>query len=540
MAIFSFRKDANAVSDEKRAGSPPSPREEDAVAEGYTSEEGVVDEAEDDLHRGMKPRQLNMMAIAGAIGTGLIIGTGTSLKFGPGALLFGYALMGFTVYIVMVALGEMGAWLPHKKSFSGYATRFVDPAMGFATGWNYFFKYVIVLPNNLTATGILLQLWLPDLNVSVWIAVFGVAIILLNLIHVSFFGEAEFWMSLVKALVIIIMIFMCLVIALGGGPNHVRTGFLFWREPGAFAEWSVKLSGVTTVVPGNTGRFLGVWACVVQATFAYLGTELVGVAFGETPNPRKNVPRAVNQTLLRIVFFYIAGVLVLGMAVPYDDPLLQLNAGGKTGISSPFVIAAKRAGIDKLDQAVNGMLLVFTISAANSDIYLASRTAWALAKDGQAPQMMHRTNKRGVPIPAVALSSLFCALGFMNATKGADTVFGYFVSLVTVFGALNWIAVLVSYLAMIKAMKVQNIPRSVMPYRNPLLPYGAYFALFITALVIVFSGYNAFIPRFQIDKFMTSYIGIVVYLVNILWWKLYKKTKRVLPQDVDLVTGRRE
>jgi len=138
-------------------------------------------------------------------------------------------------------------------------------------------------------------------------------------------------MSLVKALVIVIMIFMCLVIALGGGPNHVRTGFLFWREPGAFAEWSVKLNGVTTVVPGNTGRFLGVWACVVQATFAYLGTELVGVAFGETPNPRKNVPRAVNQTLLRIVFFYIAGVLVLGMAVPYNDPLLLLNAGGKTG-----------------------------------------------------------------------------------------------------------------------------------------------------------------------------------------------------------------
>lgn len=112
--------------------------------------------------------------------TGLIIGTGTSLKFGPGSLLIGYVLMGFVVYVVMVALGEMGAWLPHKKSFSGYATRFVDPAMGFATGWNYFFKYVIVLPNNLTATGTILSYWLPNLNVSVWIVVFGVAIILLN------------------------------------------------------------------------------------------------------------------------------------------------------------------------------------------------------------------------------------------------------------------------------------------------------------------------------------------------------------------------
>lgn len=195
--------------------------------------------------------------------------------------------------------------------------------------------------------------------------------------------------------------------------------------------------------------------------------------------------------------------------------------------------------MDKLADAVNGMLLVFTISAANSDIYLASRTVWALAKDRQAPEIMERTNKRGVPIPAVALSSIFIALGFMNATKDAATVFGYFVSLVTVFGALNWVAVLVSYISMIRAMKVQGIPREIMPYRNPLLPWGSYIALGVTILVIIFSGYSAFIPQFQIDKFMTSYIGIVVYLVNILVWKLLKKTKRVRPEEMDLLTGRR-
>ncbi|KAK3357964.1 amino acid permease/ SLC12A domain-containing protein [Lasiosphaeria hispida] len=537
MAFFPFSKDSK---DEKQADTPPYRGEVSPVGD-YTSDEGVVDEAEDDLHRGMKPRQLNMMAIAGAIGTGLIIGTGNALKFGPGSLLIGYILMGLTVYIVMVALGEMGAWLPHKKSFSGYATRFVDPAMGFATGWNYFFKYVIVLPNNLTATGILLQYWLPDLNVSVWITVFGVAIILLNLIHVSFFGEAEFWMSLVKALVIIMLILLCFILAMGGGPNHFRSGFYYWQNPGAFAQYAVTLGDTTTVIPGETGRFLGVWACIVQATFAYLGTELVGVAFGETPNPRKNVPRAVNQTLMRIVFFYIAGVLVLGMAVPYNSPeLIKATKSKLGGLASPFVVAAKEAGIAKLADAVNGLLLVFTISAANSDIYLASRTAWALAKDGQAPKLLLRTNKRGVPIPAVALSSVFIALGYMNASKSSGTVFGYFVSLVTVFGALNWVAVLVCYIAMLRGMKAQGIPRSVMPYRNPLLPYGAYFALGVTILVIVFSGYTAFIPHFQIDKFMTSYIGIVVYLFNILYWKLAKKTRRVRPEEMDLATGRRD
>jgi amino acid transporter len=208
-------------------------------------------------------------------------------------------------------------------------------------------------------------------------------------------------------------------------------------------------------------------------------------------------------------------------------------------VASPFVVAAQEAGVAKLADAVNGMLLIFTISAANSDIYLASRTAWALGKDGQAPNIMQRTNKRGVPVPAVALSSVFIALGFMNATKSAATVFGYFVSLVTVFGALNWVAVLISYLAMINAMKAQNVPRSVMPYRNILLPWGAYVALFFTILVIIFNGYAAFIPVFQVDKFLTSYIGIPVYVINVLAWKFIKKTKRVKPEEVDLVTGRR-
>ncbi|KAH8898347.1 hypothetical protein GQ53DRAFT_742417 [Thozetella sp. PMI_491] len=524
MAAFPWSKG----SDDEKA--PPSPQDVGVVP----ADEAVVDEAEDDLHRGMKPRQLNMMAIAGAIGTGLILGTGGALmNGGPAALLIAYAIMGFVVYVVMVALGEMGAWLPHKKSFSGYATRFVDPAMGFATGWNYFFKYVIVLPNNLTATGILIQFWRPDLNVSIWIVTFGICIVALNLIHVRFFGEAEFWMSLVKALVICVLILVCFVVALGGGPNGHRTGFWYWNDPGAFAQYAG--------IQGPTGRFLAVWASMVQATFAYLGTELVGVAFGETPNPRKNVPKAVRQTLLRICLFYIIGVLVLGMAVPWNSKTLAAAAASRaSGAASPYVVAAKEAGISGLPDAINALLMVFTVSAANSDIYLASRTLWALAKDRQAPQIFHRTNSRGVPVPAVALSSLFIVLGFMNATKDSSTVFGYFVSLVTIFGSLNWIAILVSHMAMMRAMKAQGISRDVMPYRNPLLPWATYPAFFVTALIIIFNGYAAFIPTFKVDKFITSYIGVPVYIINLLVWKVVKKTRRVRPEEADLVTGRRE
>lgn len=150
------------------------------------------------------------------------------------------------------------------------------------------------------------------------------------------------------------------------------------------------------------------------------------------------------------------------------------------------------------------------------------------------------TNKNGVPVPAVAFSSLFIALGFMNISQDASTVFGYFVSLVTVFGALNWISILVSYHFMLQGMKAQGIPRSVMPYRNPLLPWGAYVAFVITIIVIVFNGYSAFMPTFKVDKFITSYIGIPIYLINIAWWKVFKKTKKVPLEEMDLQTGRRD
>lgn len=252
------------------------------------------------------------------------------------------------------------------------------------------------------------------------------------------------------------------------------------------------------------------------------------------------------------------------MSVPYDNPRLISAGSAKTsGAASPFVIAAQLAGIPKLDSVINAFLLVFTVSAANSDIYLASRTIWALAKENQAPALVSapqitvraveprfnvpfltlgqflKTNKNGVPLSAVAVSSLFILLGFMNATEDASTVFGYFVSLVTVFGAMNWISILVSYHYMLQGMKAQGIPRSVMPYRNPLLPYGAYFALLITILVIFFNGFTSFMP-WKVDKFITSYIGIPIYVINIFWWKIFKKTKQVKPEEMDLQTGRRD
>ncbi|KAJ5333509.1 dicarboxylic amino acid permease [Penicillium brevicompactum] len=444
-----------------------------------------IDLPSNDLRRGFKARQVNMLAIAGALGTGLIIGTGTALsRGGPGSLLISYTLTGAVIYFVMTALGEMASLLPMSRGFDGYASRFVDPAFGFATGWNYFFKYAIVLANNLTASGLVMQYWRPDLNVAIWVTVFGVLVIMINVLHVGSFGEAEFFLSSIKIIALVIAMVTCLVVSLGGGPNHERVGFRYWSEPGAFAEY------LTT---GSTGKFLGFFACLVQSCFAYTGTEVVGVAFAETPNPRRNVPRAIRQTLWRISVFYILGVILLGMAVPYNSDLLIGATHESTSASaSPFVIAIKMGGIKVLPDIMNAAILVFVVSAANTDIYVGARTLHSLASAGHAPEIFKHTTSKGVPIYGIGATALFSLLAYMNATTSASTVFGYLVNLVTVFGTLNWVSLLVSYLCFCRGLRAQGESRKDLPYRGPLQPYGAWFALFTTTIIILFNGTYVF------------------------------------------------
>ncbi|KAH7350047.1 dicarboxylic amino acid permease [Plectosphaerella cucumerina] len=506
--------------------------DENDIQHTMSTRQGEVTD-QNELKREFKPRQVFMFSIACAIGTGLVIGSGTALsRGGPGSLLIAYLMVGAAVFFVMTGLGEMAAFLPMNKGFGGYASRMVDPAFGFATGWNYFFKYMIATPANLTAAGLIIRYWRPDLNVGIWVAVFGIVIITINFLHVAKLGETEFWLGLAKILIMATMIIACLVVALGGGPNHNRSGFSYWKDPGAFKEYLVE---------GSLGRFLGVWACICQACFAFTGTEVVGMTFGETPNPRKNIPRAVKQTFWRIAVFYILGVISIGMAVPSDNEML-IGATKKatSADASPFVVAIRIAGISVFPDFVNASLLVFTLSAACTDIYCASRSLYGLARDSQAPKIFAKTAKNGNPVYAVGISCTCVGLGFMNASKSAGTVFQYLVSLVTIFAVLNWMAILVSHISFRRALKAQGISAKDLPYTALGQPWGSYYALFLSCMVILFSGYDAFIPHFKVDQFILKYLGVVIFVINTVIWKLWKGTKKVTAAGMDLQTGRRE
>ncbi|KAH0170236.1 dicarboxylic amino acid permease, partial [Aureobasidium melanogenum] len=403
-----------------------------AIKEGTTTEAPG-----EQLHRGLHSRQVSMIAIGGALGTGLIIGTGKALaQAGPGSILIAYSFVGLLVWIVMAAVGEMAAWIPVAGGFSPFATRFCDPALGFALGWTYWFKYIIVTPNQLTAAALVISYWVDSdkVNPGVWITIFLIAIIAINYLGIRFFGEFEFWLSSIKVLVVCGMIILSLVLALGGGPDGDRKGFRYWKNPGAFKEYKGT---------GDAGRFYGLWSSMVTAVFAYLGTELVGVTVGEAENPRKTIPRAIRLTFFRIVFFYILSVLLVGMIVPYNsDKLAFATKQSNSAAASPFVVAIQLAGIKGLPGFLNACILIFVFSACNSDLYIASRTIHGLALRGQAPKILAKTDKRGVPYYSLGLSSLFCLLAYMNVSSSSKEVFGYFVNLTTIFGLLTWISIL--------------------------------------------------------------------------------------------------
>lgn len=212
---------------------------------------GLETSPETSLHRGLKARHITMIAIGGAIGTGLIVGTGRALaQAGPGSVFISYLLLGFIVYLVMCALGEMATWLPMSAGFTGYASRFCDPSLGFALGWTYWFKYIVVTPNQLTAAALVIQYWVSrdTVNPGVFIAIFLVIIVLINYFGIRFFGEFEFWLSSFKVITLVGIILFALIIACGGGPDHDPKGFRYWRNPGYVPVPNASLTCCPTVL----------------------------------------------------------------------------------------------------------------------------------------------------------------------------------------------------------------------------------------------------------------------------------------------------
>lgn len=353
-----------------------------------------------------------------------------------------FVIISGVVWSVMNSLAEMTAYLPVQGvSVPYYLNRFFEPSLAFAAGWNYWYSYAMLVAAEVSAASVVIQYWTTSVPVAVWITIILVVIVCLNTFVVSWYGESEFWFASIKIIAIIGLIILGIVLFFGGGPNHDRLGFRYWKNPpGAFKSYAA---------PGNTGKFLAFWTALIRSGFAFvLSPELVTIAAGETEAPRRNIPKAGRRFIYRLIVFYILGTLVISVIVSSDDPdLLKAVSSGKTNAgASPFVLGIQRAGIPVLNHIINGVILTSAWSAGNSFLFAGSRSLYSLAITNQAPKIFRTCNKHGVPYVAVLFTAALACLVYLSVSAGSASVFTWFLNLTTISGFIAWVVLFMGYL----------------------------------------------------------------------------------------------
>ena len=485
-------------------------------------------------HRGLKSRHVQLLAIGGAIGTGLFVGTGATLSIaGGGSLFLAFCTMSLVIWCVMNSLVEMTTYLPVEgTSVPYYVNRFVEPSLAFASGWNYWYTYAVLVAAEISAASVVIQYWNKDVNAGAWITLILVLIVGLNIFAVAIYGESEFWFASVKIIAIVGLLVLGVVLFFGGGPNHDRLGFRYWQHGLAFKPYQTS---------GSTGQFLGFWTAVVRSGFAFvIGPELITIAAGESADPRRNIPRAGRRFIYRLMVFYIFGTLVISVIVSSADPsLLQaVSSGTSDAGASPFVLGIQRAGIPVLNHIINAVIVTSAASAANSFLFAGSRNLYSMAMTGQAPAIFQKCNKQGVPYYCVFVTAAFGCLSYLSVSAGSATVFTWFLNLTTISGFIAWITLLLTYLRFRKALIFQGTYHT-RPYRTILQPYTTYFALGFLTIVTITNGFQVFFPgNFTAASFLAAYITLPLFVALYLGHKLVRKTPWMRKvEDIDVLSG---
>lgn len=373
-----------------------------------------------EMKRGLKNRHLQMIALGGAIGTGLFYGSASTIALAGPAVMLSYLIGGVVIFFIMRMLGEMAVDEPVSGSFSYYATKYWGKFPGFLSGWNYWFNYVLVSMAELTAVGIYMQFWYPDMPQWIAALVCLVVITAVNLINVRLYGEFEFWMALVKISAIVLMIVLGLCLLFGSGqpfPDNISN---IWQNGGFMPNgwWGLTLS-ITVVM------------------FSFGGIELIGITAGEAENPDHTIPKAINQVIWRILIFYVGTMAVLMALWPWNKVGME---------ASPFVQIFSNVGVPAAAHILNFVVLTAAVSVYNSAIYSNSRMLYGLAMKNEAPEFLGKLSKRGVPVNGIFVSSgitLLCvALNYFFPGK----VFMVLMSVATIAATISWMTITITHL----------------------------------------------------------------------------------------------
>ncbi|KAL6246915.1 hypothetical protein RBB50_006222 [Rhinocladiella similis] len=533
-AIGSLRKD-EAITATLSGGSNSSHGEKSGAKVGAIVSETFSPDASNSVQRRMNNRQIQMNAIGGTIGGALFIAMGGALaKGGPGSLFLGYFVHIWFQGITATCSAEMDTFMPVSGAFIQHASKWVDQALGFMVGWNFYIYMALGIPFEMVSTSLILGFWRDDIPIAAVICVMIVLYAALNVFAVNYYGEAEFWLSLGKVLLIIICFSFTFITMVGGNPQHDAYGFRTWKNPGAFLEYAHS---------GSLGRFEGFLACYFQASYIITGPDYISTIAGEAINPRVSIKNAYKTMFWRFLIFFLGSALCIGIVLPANNETLLnvLNGtepGAGTGAASPYVIASRNMGIAVLPSLINALLLTSIISAGNNYLFSSSRALYGLAKQGQAPKIFLRCTRAGVPIYCVAATMLFSVVAFLQMNNSSAQVYYWLVSLGTAGGLINYLTMIITYIFFYRGLRAQGIDRNTLPFKGWGQPYLAYINLAWFPIVLLTFGYTSFVFPWDNATFFSYYTLLLLTPITFGFWKIVKRSKFVKPSEMDFVWER--
>lgn len=447
------------------------------------------------LKRTLSARHLVMISLGGSIGTGLFLASGAPVsQAGPGGALFAYALVGLMVYFIMTALAELSAFEPVSGSFAVYGEKYVDRGFGLAMGVNYCYNWAIAVAVDLVAAQIIMQYWFADVPGWIWSALFLGVMFLINFFSARSFGEAEFWFASVKVSAVIAFIITGLMLAAGVMPGHEAVGLTNWN-----------LNGEGSFV-GGFAAFMGV-AMVVG--YSFQGTELVGVAAGESKDPDRTIPKAIRTIFWRILLFYVLSIVVIGLLIPHNDPRLLENDLADIALS-PFTLVFDNAGFPWAAALMNVVVLTTVLSAGNSGMYAATRLMHTLAVEGRMPKVFARVSSSGVPRNALYGVTILSALCFLTTFLQTQSVYVWLLNTTGMGGFLCWLGIGLSHWRFRRGLEKQGYDLSLLSYRSPFFPLGSVYAFVLCIVVALGQNVEAIVTGNWMG-ILATYIGIFIF-----------------------------
>lgn len=444
---------------------------------------------EKELVRGLKNRHLQLIALGGIIGSGYFLGTGYVIsKAGPASFL-AYLLGGLIVISVMLCLGELAVAVPTSSSFVNYAKEYISPAWACGVGWCYWITWVTYVPSEMIAGGIIMNGYFPEISTMWWAVLFGLIITFINLSYVETFGEMEFWLALIKIIALIMFVVLAVLILFGiiGDQGYLGSSILL--GDGGFTpngSWAVLLTMVVILVN-------------------FQGSEIIGLAAGESKNPEKSIPMAIRSVSWRIISLYLIPMLLLVSIYPWKMAGLE---------ESVFSAALSSYGLEWAGGLFSFVVLTAAISCSNSGLYGCSRAIYALSKEGMAPSFLSRISDNGIPYNATAASILACWIGVMAYTfDTSETIYTYLLALSGFSGAIAWISICWCQLNFRRRLEKEGQSADTLRFRTPFFPYLTHFGIWsqVACLVVV---------AFTEDLRNSLYLGIPFLVLPIVWYKL--------------------